>query len=40
MQESFREDMIMILDSVAMNTMSVETACELLDKSWEKIIEK
>lgn len=37
--ESFREDMGIILDSVSMNTMSVETATELLDESWKKAVE-
>lgn len=37
--ESFRRDMEIILDSVAMNTMSVKTASQLLDKSWDKAVE-
>lgn len=36
--ESFRQDMEKILDSVAMNTMSVKTAARMLDKSWDKAI--
>ena len=39
MPESFQEDMTKIFESVAMNTMSVETASELLNESWDKAIE-